>query len=263
MNDRHRLQATLKRHFPLHDDDCARLEQLEQHTHSASKNEVLWHFGAKLQDLYILQSGWACTIRDTRDGESQIIELLLPGDIIGLREFTFQRHVCEAQMISAGTISPFAHEQIVDLIASSAPLAVALFAAIARQEALLTERMLVNLHRPARVQVSHFILETFLRLSKIQAVDPGHMPFPISQRLLSQILGLSPVHINRTLAALERDAVLEKHRAHVVIHDIRRLHDVADFNADYLSDRVEDLSERLAALRKEGGLPSRTSRPSK
>lgn len=257
MSDSHRLQASLKRHFPLHDDDCALLEQLEQHTLSGSKNQVLWRFGAKLQGLYVLQRGWACTIRDTRDGDSQIIELLLPGDIIGLREFTFQRHVCEARMISAGTLSPLTHEHIVDLIAASAPLALALFAAIARQEALLTERMLVNLHRPARVQVSHFILETFMRLSKIHSVDPGHMPFPISQRLLGQILGLSPVHINRTLTALERDGVLEKHRAHVVVHDIHRLYDEADFTDDYLSDRVDDLSRHLATLK---GGSSRTNR---
>lgn len=255
MSAAHHLQAAMSRYFALHEDDCSLLEQLERHTRPAGKDRVLWLLGALVQDLFVLQSGWACTIRDTCDGDRQIIELLLPGDIIGLREFTFHRHGSEARMISSGTVSPFTHRHIVDLVAASTPLAVALFATIGRQEALLTERMLVTLHRPARVQVSHFVLETFLRLCKVHPVDPGWMPFPVSQRLLGQILGLSPVHINRILTALERDGVLEKHRAHVVIHDPRRLHDEADFDDDYLSDRVDGLSERLAELRKEAAPP--------
>ncbi|MEQ6888100.1 Crp/Fnr family transcriptional regulator [Halomonas sp. CS7] len=252
------FQAAMSRYFALGDDDCRLLGQLERRTASADKDRVLWALGARIQNLFILQSGWACTVRDTGEGERQIIELLLPGDIVGLREFTFRRHGSEARMISAGSVSTFTHQQIVDIVAASTSLAVALFATIGRQEALLTERMLVTLHRSARVQVSHFVLETYLRLSKLQSVDPGRMPFPISQRLLGQILGLSPVHINRTLTALERDGVLEKHRAHVVIHDPGRLRDEADFDDDYLSDRVDGLSTRLAELR-EGAASSAVS----
>lgn len=248
MSAAHHLQDAMSRYFALHDEDCARLERIERRLHPAAKDQVLWLPGARVRELFILQGGWACTVRDTCAGERQIIELLLPGDIIGLREFTFLRHGSQARMISAGTVSTFTHRDIVDLVEASTPLAVALFATIARQEALLTERMLVTLHRPARVQVSHFVLETFLRLCKVQAVDPAHIPFPVSQRLMGQILGLSPVHINRTLTALERDGVLEKHPAHVVIHDTARLHDEADFDDEYLSDRVDGLRERLAEL---------------
>lgn len=253
------FQASMSRYIALSDDDCRMLEHLERHTAPVGKDRVLWLLGSRVQNLFILQSGWACTVRDTCDGERQIIELLLPGDIIGLREFTFRRHGSEARMISAGSVSTFTHQHIVDLVAASTSLAISLFATIGRQEALLTERMLVTLHRSARVQVSHFVLETYLRLSKIQPVDPGRMPFPVSQRLLGQILGLSTVHVNRTLTALENDGVLAKHRAHIVIHDPRRLHAEADFDDDYLSDRVDGLSERLAELR-EGGVSFAVSR---
>ncbi|MDT8878164.1 Crp/Fnr family transcriptional regulator [Halomonas saccharevitans] len=253
------FQAAMSRYFALRDDDCRLLEQLERCSVPVGKDRVLWPLGARVQDLFILQSGWACTVRDTCAGERQIIELLLPGDIVGLREFTFRQHGSEARMISEGSVSTFTHQHIVDLVAASTSLAMALFATIGRQEALLTERMLVTLHRSARVQVSHFVLETYLRLSKLQSVDPGHMPFPVSQRLLGQILGLSPVHINRTLTALERDGVLEKHRAHIVIHDPARLRAEADFDDDYLSDRVDGLSTRLTELR-EGAASSGVSR---
>ncbi|UYG09523.1 Crp/Fnr family transcriptional regulator [Halomonas sp. M4R1S46] len=242
------IQAAMGRYFGLAGSDRRLLERLERRPRRAAKGESLWSAHAVLGELYILQSGWACTIRDTCEGERQVIELLLPGDILGLREFTFRRHVTDAYMISPGIVCPFPHEDIVDLVAASTPLTIALFAAIGRQEALLSERMLVTLHHTARAQIAHFVIETFIRLAKLQPVDPAEMPFPISQRLLGQILGLSPVHINRTLRALERDGIMKKHKAFIVIQDEARLREMADFDGEYLSDQMDGLRTRLAAL---------------
>ncbi|MBB3142235.1 Crp/Fnr family transcriptional regulator [Halomonas organivorans] len=243
------LGASMGRYIELESSERRLLEGLERHPYRAVRGERLWTSGDPVQDLFILQDGWACTFRDTRDGERQIIELLLPGDILGLREFTLPRHVSEARLITSGIVCGFPHHEIVDLVMASPPLAIALFAAISRQEALLTERMMVTLHRSARIQVCHFVLETFLRLRKVRGVAPESMPFPISQQLLGQILGQSSVHINRILMALERDGVMKKHRDYVAIPDTQRLYDEAEFEDGYLSDRMDGLLERLEALR--------------
>ncbi|WP_185827549.1 Crp/Fnr family transcriptional regulator [Halomonas nitroreducens] len=243
------LQAAMGRYIGLEAFERRLLDRLEHRPVKVARDQVLWSPEDRVTNLFSLQSGWACTFRDTCEGECQIIELLLPGDIIGLREFTFRRHASQARMITPGSLCGFAHEVIADLVLASPSLAIALFAAIARQEALLTERMLVTLHRPARVQVCHFVIETFLRLNKVQAVDPGQMPFPLSQQLLAQILGQSTVHINRTLMALDRDGLLKKHRGYITIHDMRRLYQEAEFDDGYLSDRLDGLEERLAKLR--------------
>ncbi|MBB3229920.1 Crp/Fnr family transcriptional regulator [Halomonas stenophila] len=235
------------------------LAALESHARPAAREQRLWLPHDRVGSLFVLQDGWACTIRRTGDGERQVIEVLLPGDIIGLREFTFRRHVSEARMITAGTLLPFPHEQIVDLVAASTPLAIALFAVIGRQEAILTERMLVTLHHSARSQVLHFILETFTRLAKLQPVTLDSFTFPVTQRLLGEILGLSPVHINRTLSALERDRLLKKHRTRVEVYDRARLLEEAAFDAAYLSDEMDGLRERLAHLR-DVSRPDRLSR---
>ncbi|MBB3189133.1 Crp/Fnr family transcriptional regulator [Halomonas cerina] len=243
------LQTTMGRHVELSESEIRLLAGFEQHPQSAAKNERFWRPRTKVGELFILQSGWACTVRCTVDGDQQVIELLLPGDIIGLREFTFMRHVTEASMITRGMVQSFPHENIVDIIEASTPLAIALFANISRQEALLTERMLITLHRSARSRVLHFMIETFFRLDKVQHVELASFEFPVSQRLLGNILGLSPVHINRILKTLEEDGVLKKHRDHVEVHDPQRLIAEAEFDADYLSDEMNGLKVRLARLR--------------
>lgn len=94
----------------------------------------------------------------------------------------------------------------------------------------------------------HFLLETFYRLKKVQHVELTTFEFPVSQRLLGNILGLSPMHINRILKALELDRVLKKHRHHIEVFDSPRLIAEAEFSVDYLSDDVNGLKERLAWL---------------
>ncbi|MDN3555114.1 Crp/Fnr family transcriptional regulator [Halomonas maura] len=247
------LASAMARYVELSASDQRYLANLESHARPAARQQRLWMPHDRIGSLYILQDGWACTIRRTVDDERQVIEVLLPGDIIGIREFTFRRHVSEARMITAGTLIPFPHEQIVDIVAASPSLAIALFAVIGRQEASLTERMLVTLHHSARSQVLHFILETFTRLARLQSVTLESFTFPITQRLLGEILGLSPVHINRTLSGLERDRLLKKHRTRVEVHDRRRLLEEAAFDAGYLSDEMDGLRERLACLRDSGG----------
>lgn len=242
------FQATLGRYIDLSDADKDLLSSFEHQPQIANKHQRLWRPRTRVGDLFILQSGWACSIRATSDGEQQVIELLLPGDIIGLREFTFNHHITEASMLTRGTIQPFHHANIVDVIAASTPLAIALFATISRQEALLTERMLMALHRSARSRLLHFVIETYLRLDKVQAITLAAFDFPVSQRLLGSILGLSPVHINRILKTLEQNEILKKFRGHIEVYDAQRLFDEAQFDSDYLGNEVHGLKQRLALL---------------
>jgi len=249
------LQRTMERHVDLSNDERALLAQYEQHPRSTQKKALLWRAGTRVGELFILQSGWATTTRLSRDGEQQIIELMLPGDIIGLSEFTFAKHLTEARMITQGSIQSFPHENIVDIIAASTPITVALFANISRQHALVTERMLNAFHRSARSRVLHFIIETFFRLEKIHHVELASFAFPISQRLLANMLGLTPVHINRIFKALEQDGLLKKFRDRIEIHDAKRVMEEAEFDNDYLAGDVNGLQERLAMLFPSDGSP--------
>lgn len=249
------LQRTMERHVGLSASERALLAQYEQNPISTRKEALLWRAGNKVGELFILQSGWATTTRLSRDGEQQIIELMLPGDIIGLGEFTFAKHLTEARMITQGSVQSFPHENIVDIIAASTPITVALFANISRQHALVTERMLNAFHRNSRSRVLHFIIETFFRLEKIHHVELASFAFPVSQRLLANMLGLTPVHINRIFKGLEQDGLLKKFRDRIEIYDVKGVMEEAEFDNDYLAGDVDGLKERLAMLSPSDGSP--------
>lgn len=239
------ILSNIGRFFELGDHEKKLLRTLERRYSSVANKSILWYAETRIDQLYVIESGWACTYRDNIDGMRQIQDILIPGDIVGLRDFTFKKHSTEAIMITPGTVSNFPFQAIADIVQASPRLSIAFFASIARQEALLTERMMLNLHRTARSRISHFILETYTRLSRLNSVDLGYFYLPLSQQMLGEILGLTNVHVNRVFMALESEGVLRKHRNFIEIFNEKQLYEMANFNSDYLSDELDGLTEYL------------------
>jgi CRP-like cAMP-binding protein len=87
--------------------------------------------------------------------------------------------------------------------------------------------------------MAHLLLEVHQRLSAIGFVHDGSFPMPLTQDTLGELLGLSLVHINRTVAHLRRDKLVTIRSGVVTVHDFPRL--------ALLADRVEPVQEGAAA----------------
>ncbi|SHF51673.1 cAMP-binding domain of CRP or a regulatory subunit of cAMP-dependent protein kinases [Modicisalibacter ilicicola DSM 19980] len=246
------ILSNLGRFFSLNDQERSLLLDLEKSRYSMADKTVLWQAQDKVDQLYVIQSGWVCTYRDNLDGERQIIDVFIPGDIVGLRDVTFAKHRTSARMLTRGMVSMFHHRCIVDIADASTALTMALLASIARQEAMLNERMLMTIHRSARSRIMHFILETHTRLNKLHPTSLQQFFLPLTQGMLGEVLGLTVVHVNRTLMSLEREGILVKHRQHIEILDEVRLVEEAGFDDDYLSDEMDGLKEHLGLIMARG-----------
>ncbi|MBZ9559616.1 MULTISPECIES: Crp/Fnr family transcriptional regulator [Modicisalibacter] len=239
------ILANLNHYFRLGDDDQRLLRDLEKDPAQMRSGQPLWTADSPVDQLYIIQSGWAYSFRDNPDGGRQVVDILLPGDVAGLRELTFATHISEARMITEGVVYPFPHHRILDIMENSTPLSMALLAAFARQEAILTERLLLISQRSARARIAHFIIETHTRLNRVQPTDLSGFYLPLSQKLLGELLGLTSVHVSRSLSDMTRDGLLTKARHHIEVHDRDRLFEEADFDDRYLSSAMSGLHARV------------------
>ena len=76
----HRLQ-----HFEILDDSCtASLAALSLTTRDAAAGSELVHEGEPQTSTWIVQSGWGLRHKNLADGRRQIVNFVLPGDIVGL-----------------------------------------------------------------------------------------------------------------------------------------------------------------------------------
>ena len=127
------------------------------------------------------------------------------------------------------------------------------WAAVARAEdALLLDQVVRLGVQTAYERVAHFLLEIQERLALVGQADDQHFPLPLTQEVLAGALGLSIVHVNRTLRLLREENIAIVDRHVVMIFDMARLrqlaqrHDggVAELTTHYLSGESTSTEER-------------------
>lgn len=84
-------------------------------------------------------------------------------------------------------------------------------------------------------RVAHLFCELWHRLDVVGMVSHGNSyDLPLTQAEIGDALGLSTVHVNRTLQVLRREAIITLRQSRVTIEDLGRLHELAGFDASYL-----------------------------
>lgn len=237
------------RHFEhytgLSPEDCELLDSLEKEPRHFPKNSVIWQQGTQSDHFYTVRRGWACSYRNMEDGSRQVIDIYVPGDIIGLREFAFRRRVANLLVVTDAELCPFPKYRLTDVFATSKLLCNMFFLIAARDQAILVERLINLGRRTAREKVAHFLLEMGHRLDKacVDILDCNHLP--LTQVLMADALGLSTVHVNRTLGDLKQEGLVALRPDGISMLDREGLKDVAGFDPEYL---VEDVSGLLRAV---------------
>lgn len=104
-----------------------------------------------------------------------------------------------------------------------------------RELTIARERLLSLGQRSSLEAMAHFFCETTLRCTQ-PPLEADRCLFPMSQQTLSTVLGISPVHANRTLQDLRLRGLAEIVNRELIVHDFKGLASLADFNGAYLSN---------------------------
>lgn len=237
------------RHFQhyaeLSQGDHDLLDSLEKSPQAYSRNTAIWRQGQQSDHFFTVQSGWACNYRNMEDGSRQVLDLYVPGDIIGLREFAFRRRISDLVVVTDARLCPFPKHRLSEVFQCSRLLCNLFFLIAARDQAILVERLINLGRRTAREKVAHFLLEMGHRLDKacVDVNDCNHLP--LTQVLLADALGLSAVHVNRTLQELKHEQLVSIGSDGINLLDRDGLVAVAGFDPEYLQEDVAGMLKSL------------------
>lgn len=232
------VMKVLNRHNMLSPEDKTLLLGLELNVRRVSAGEVLWQEGTSVDMFCVLKEGWAYSYRYIGDGSLQILKLYLPGDIIGMRDFSFAHRLAGVAMINDGVVCPFTYQQLFKLFSHSQALAAGIVAMAVRQQAMLTERLVYLGRYAAHERLAHFLYELYLRLKRIGAVENNGYVLPLSQEQIGDALGLSAVHVSRTFSMLRDEGLVERDRQHVYLPDPEALARMVEFNNTYIDESL-------------------------
>jgi CRP-like cAMP-binding protein len=120
-------------------------------------------------------------------------------------------------------------------------LGAAILWAASRDEAMTVEH-LVNIGRRSAIQrMAHLILELCERLQLVGLATLSGFDCPLNQHALADALGLSAIHVNRTLRQLRERGLVTLSGHRMLIHDLSALRDLAEYNSSYLDQAYAPL----------------------
>jgi len=190
--------------------------------------------GERQTDSLLLVSGFAGRFALLSNGRRQFTELGLPGDFMDLHSLVMKRLDHSVMAISECDLAAVPHVALRQLMAEDPHLG-RLFWLETVVGAAIHRMWLVGLgRRDAQARMAHLFCETQVRLEAVGLAEEHGFNFPLNQAELADVLGLSSVHVNRTLMALRAAGILDWREGQVTLNDWTRLVRLAEFDPLYL-----------------------------
>jgi CRP-like cAMP-binding protein len=206
--------------------------------------------------VYINHDGWLARYKILHTGSRQIMDFILPGQVFGLQACLFKRCLYSVVAITESTLSTIPFDTVDSVFDRNLALAKALFWSAAYEAAILGEHLIDAARRSAYERVSHLLLELFVRLNAVHLADDMTFSIPLTQELIADALGLTTVHVNRTLRALREDKLIAMDGRSVTILDFEALSLLSDFENSYLGEAARTLRGAVYPA-KAGNMPKR------
>jgi CRP-like cAMP-binding protein len=214
-------------------DEAALIRLMSARRHIPSQTDIVLEH-QEPHALILILEGWGCRYKQLENGKRQIISFFLPGDLCqpyGLLPNFMDHSLGTLTSLTFSTISP---ELIRGAAQASPTIEEALWWDMLSTTAMLHERIVSLGRRSAVERMGHLMCELHHRLTMVGLADPGGFELPVRQYDLADLLGLSTVHVNRSLADLRAAGLISQHGRRVLIPDIAELQTFSFFDETFL-----------------------------
>lgn len=224
----------LELHVPLSEDDRQAILALPCRIRTLEASSYLVREGDEPTYCAILTSGFAYRQKQTSGGKRQIVSLHIPGEAVDLQHLFLGVADHGVQMLTRGDVATVARVDLQALMYARPAVNKAIVTSILVEASIFREWVLNVGRRDARARMAHLLCEFAIRLEASgQAGGDGYI-LPISQEQFADALGLTSVHVSRTLKALQDAGLIKRDKRVIAFPSWKKMRDVADFNQRYL-----------------------------
>jgi CRP-like cAMP-binding protein len=149
--------------------------------------------------LYTVLDGWGFRYKILEDGRRQILNYVVPGDMIGLQGAVLDEMQHSVETLTPMKLCVFERERLFSLFERHPALGFDLTWIAAHEESILDEHLL-SVGRRTALERASYLLAFLYERGKVSGLLPGRSTYiPVTQQHISDTLGLSIVHTNKTL----------------------------------------------------------------
>lgn len=211
-----------------------KLAELDHRLENRMPGETIVAEGERADFVFVIERGWAVRNRLLDDGRRQILNFMLPGDCFDLMSLTQAKSDHAVNAATHVSLRRISSKDFMGAIASQPALATAFWWVAIQEDSILREQIIRVGRRSATERLAHLFLELNRRQIIVTGDETDFLDLPISQSLLADALGLSVVHVSRTLAKLRNKGFVKTSPFGIEILDRERLSALADFDSRYL-----------------------------
>ncbi len=182
----------------------------------------------------ILLTGFAYRHKLTGDGSRQIVALHMPGESLDFQNLYLDVSDHNVQTLTRAEVAMIARSDFQNVALARPAVAHAIMTSILVEASIFREWVLNVGRRSARQRLAHVLCEWSIRLEAQGLIEEYGYDLPMTQEQLADTLGLTPVHVNRTLKTMEAEGLIVRDKRRISFPNWKRLREVGDFNQRYL-----------------------------
>src|SRR5580700_8885907 len=183
--------------------------------------------GEDSPEIYTLYSGWAFRFKMLPDGRRQILNFLLPGDLVGLQAAMFDAAQYGVEALTDVELCLLPRRKVWAFFGEMPALAFDVAWLGSREEGYVDDNLTSAGRRTAAERTAALIVSLYKRAKVLGLVENDSFEFPLTQQHIADALGMSLVHTNKTLARLRRMGMYSRANGSLTLTNPRVLQRIA------------------------------------
>lgn len=169
---------------------------------SIDKGSTVLTEGSHSAHLYTVLSGWGFRYKLLSDGRRQILNYVMPGDMVGLQGTLLGEMQHSVEALSPMLLCVFERDNLFGLYRNHPGLAFDITWIASREERMLDENLLSLGRRNALERAAYLLAFIHSRALTVGLYGNRSNEMDLSQQHIADTLGLSLVHTNKTIRKL-------------------------------------------------------------
>lgn len=187
------------------------------------RQSIIRREGQPVDAIYLLIEGWATSAIRLPKGQRQIVKVHISGDMMSTPSMVLETAADTLTAVTDCRVASLSFPRLRELLVSYPRLGSLLFMSVQIERLALMDIVATLGKSSARERMVRLLLDLHDRLTKIGTVEDGRFDLPLTQELLGDVLGLTSVHVNRTMRLLEREGLIARYGQRVVLPDLEQL----------------------------------------
>ena len=229
-----RFLARLLRHSALAGREQAEILGLKYHSAQIRPRQDIVSPGQIIDHACLIGKGLAARSDQMRNGRRQTTALHIPGDMADLHSVVRPKARWSITALTATTVLYVPHVELLSLASTYPNIALAFWRDATIDSSIIAKWLVSVGQRAAKARVAHLFCEIGVRLESADLGARDKFGLPMTQDQLADAVGITAVHLNRTLQVLRSTGLFNFTQGLVEIANWPAFAALAEFDSSYM-----------------------------